>query len=460
MNNKNTYRLTYYTIITAILLTVSGCGGGNSSEKNSTAIFNLQTSIGTVLTDAAWVACKDGDSNWAVIPSTATGKYSFTVINPAGKYSIAIASQSDSGNFVQIYNSTINELPRLRYSLPGASANTKHKLSITTRGVTSPENSLGVYVGNSGYIYTVSTPDQVCNTNFDLSPGKYDVVAVPSTIGEIPSRLFIARNIDLASDSNINIILGSDSQTFNLLYNYTVKMFNMPQESATSSRIGYMGYKTRNGTWISFSKKSPTDPYQFSYPKMPENYMWPGDMYQVNMAYSEPTFSRQTQLYFGKVDHKSVYLAPDMANSEYTSTTNSNYFTPEVTLPAYPNLLFYSTSLSGTPTGSTTRVAWDLLSTTGWLNGKTTMTIPDLSKLSGWKSEWAISENDVTQFNIYATACNRPLIQYAAIFSANFTQLGDTEITACMKKIIKSTRSISKNEENIIKEIRIDLLNR
>ncbi|MEI6520381.1 MAG: hypothetical protein WCO98_10155 [bacterium] len=459
MINKNTYRLTYYTIITVILLTVSGCGGGNSSEKKSITIFNLQTTIGTVPTDAAWVAYKDGDTDWKVIPSTETGKYNFPIINPTGKYSIAIASQSDSGNFVQIYNSTISELPRLRYTLPGATAAAKYKLSITTSGVTSPENSLGVYVGNSGYIYNVSTPDQVSSTNFNLTAGKYDVVAVPSTAGEIPSRLFIARNIDLSADSNMNIILGSDSQTFNLLYNYTVKMFNMPQESATSSRIGYMGYKTRNGTWISFSKKSATDPYEFSYPKMPENYMWPGDMYQVNMAYSEATFSRQTQLYFGKVDHKLVYLAPDMADSEYKTVANSGYFTPEVTLPTYPNVLFYSVNLSGIPSGSTTRIAWDVLSTTGWLNGKKSIAIPDLSKLTGWKSEWAISnESDVAQMYLYATACNRPLIQYAAIFSANFSQIGDTEITACMKKIIKSNRSISTKEDNIIKEIRVDLL--
>ncbi len=445
---------------------MSGCGSRNSSEKISNNVlsptppfFYLQTTVGTIPTDAAWVAGKNGDDEWKYLQSYSAGKYSFPVSNSDGKYSIAIASQSNSGNFIQVYNSTLNELPRLRHALPGATAPVKYKLSISTTGVASPENYLSVNVGNSGYLYTVTSPNQIFNTTFDLTSGKYDIVAIPTTAGEIPGRMFIARNVDLTADSNINIVLGSDNQTFLFPSDFTVQMYNMPQESADSSRIGYMGYKTKNGTWISFSKKSAIDPFQFSYPKMPESYIWPGDMYQVNMVYADANTTRQTQLYFGYASHKSVYLAPDMNNSEYTPTTAGSYFVPEVTLPAYPDVRFYSVKLSGNLSGSSTMISWDVLSTTNWLNNKGSVVFPDLSKIEGWKNEWAITkESDITQFNLYTTACNRPLIQYAAIFSANFTQLGDTEITACMKKISKSNRKVNQKEINIIKEIRTDLL--
>lgn len=359
-------------ILTALVI---GCGGGPGVAPQGTVV--VATFAGALQPRA--VATKTGDGAF-VAASLQGNVLSLTLPTGTTKYGIAYVCAQFDDEFV--IEATTQDATALNVSCPGPSAST---LGLATGSVDAsaiPGVATVVITGNG---FGTSLIGNSGSFSFNMPTGSNDVafVAFDSTGKALGVKIARLQSIPGALNGGSTVLFGSgDAITMQ-----PGIVNNVPAGFLTPNGV-FAQYHTANGTAFSlvqslgFNSQVPT-----TYPAVPAAARQSGDfyLYQTSTLPNPP----------GLDQHIGTTLTTTNGGGPVTMTLPAPWSFAGPAAAVFPTFTFDYSGFSGQPdvsqqalliwpTGPTSRNILSVMATANFQNGATTLTIPDLTALSGF----------------------------------------------------------------------------
>ena len=369
-----------------ILLTL-GIMTGCSSSDSATA------PQADPLTDAEWIAFRDGDGAWQEIELPASKVFDFTdaggdtfVTDPDGRYTLVSVRATASNQQVEVFTlqSTTGEASQLDFSafFPG---DEQASLQVTVSGIES-DTRADLYLGNEDIGLGVNG-----TFTFTDSAGTYDLVATRSSLGsDLPTLLAARRDLvlqaGLTTSENVDFTATGADAPLALTDQYTVSV-----NSAHPLDYGEVFLLTANGTAASLGYESWSGSVAVAYMAVPSGGLAAGDHYMTRLSL-EPDDDSYITYYegFASAGDRTV-TPPGVFDGVSASDTSTGYLLPGLTGSTFPDAIGYTIQYRAS--GSTIDYYFNCHISTGWLDGTSgsvAFTMPDMHAVAGWESKWSI----------------------------------------------------------------------
>jgi hypothetical protein len=353
-----------------------------------------------------WGAYQDGDGAWQVFaePDSA-GHYQMEITGTHYSVVFVCASQDDAQSSGQLYRlpaATTSLDIVAGYACAGSSTQTTyHNLTGSLTSLPTSASSLYSRVGSSiGGATTLVQPSNGIGsyTAYGFEEGKtYDVAVGIGSITDLSKVVFLrgltfdtelVQNVDFATGYDVtarNVAVSNATGRLQLNVHYRM---SGPGENNIGLPIN-QGSQTFNDV---------TSTMNGAYAVIPSAATQVGDEYVLTAALSETGAYRSVERHFVGGEDIAVAM-PDALEATFSSYTEP-FYRPIVTFAAYPGVTQYELDWSYGPAKGeshsfTTYVDATLL--TG--SEPYSVTFPDLSAVSGFKSAW-VAPSDATQASV------------------------------------------------------------
>jgi hypothetical protein len=339
-------------------------------------------------TDApTWFAFQDGDGEWQRVTASSSGAFNFSI--SSGKGGIALVTP-DAGLFV-VYATT----DELKANLPACTGSVRSVASNVT-GYSSLDN-MSIALGNSSTVvfgsqtapapFTLNTVDATAS---DLAITRYRTSSsVTGTFEAFPNNVIIRRNVTGATTPTLDF---SSSTEAGAPLQRTVTATNLSAGEGLNV-YSNLGLKTTLANIAvyeasaAFSSGSVTAPFY----GVAGSRLSAGETQMVMVGASRTVSSSTSEnrftsfVFTDPVDH-TVSFGPALGTVTVTGTSRPS---ASYAVQAAYDRLFDAVFSQGN--GSSFRQA-EVLATSGYLDGATsvTLTVPNLSSLSGFSSTWLL----------------------------------------------------------------------
>lgn len=354
----------------ALVVGVSGCGGGGSSVAPTPT-----NPVALEIRNALWVAFQDGANGaWSTLSPSSGFNGTVNVTAADGRYSVAYVCGGDKPT-VNIVHATRTELPQFAATC-GTRPNTI-QVEVTVQGLNG--NQAIVAIGES---FTAT----IDNDTLSVAPGSYDVIAV-RVAGNTPNRVWLHRNRTFNTSTTYNIDFNQSDGT-------VVRVFDVNSGAASVSGIDTGAYESVTGQMFFLSGtranivgvgSANTDGAFLNYPLIPGSVLNAGEGFRVKLI---STAGRGVEEVLATLPNSLNYNLPAPFSTATFLTTPSGPVAISATNIAYADspVRGYQMSLFG----DGQPIRYEIFFSTAWLSGASSYTTPVLSNLAGWNSSWSL----------------------------------------------------------------------
>lgn len=368
-------------LITFSMLVFVACGGGGGSNPPPGGGGTPPPSgnVVSVTTNAEWIACQDGTNGaWEVLSSTntATTVFQCTIADPDGYYGIAVAitRPTDGGGQqrnVDILQGRLSEAVELNLVYEDLISNPTASITVS---VSNANQGIVQQVAIDQHPPLSFNPSQT-SQQVDIETGRWDIVGVEiDNQGDIVGNIYLQRAVDIADGNTYDVDFSQATIPSSALVPHAFVI--------NASEGGTAFLLTENWTAVpAVDPVASTWSYLTQGLTDKDRYVFAAQHLQTGIA-GEDRYYIWTRI----AAAGSVTADPGDINVDLTAksllditTLSLNGFSWGDYTPATgsPPLRAYGMVLGQNPDPGTT-VTWDVTMTTGWLNGSTTYTLPDL----------------------------------------------------------------------------------
>jgi hypothetical protein len=343
-----------------------------------------------------WVAAQDGNGPWTRVLGDAQNRYAFQVSSPRG--GVAWVTADDDGGFdLTVYYYSQAELiaqgGRVCSSAPGAT----RTVNVNFLGLAPEDNGLVTVGSGSGSAFG-SMPVAVVS---GIGPGNVDVVASRVASFGTVSRLYLARTLNPASGSTLDVDFDGPNSYAPATGNITVN--NLGADFAATT----VTYITAGGAFAPLSFTGSFGGANQQYRTFPNAVRLPQDLQLLTVRVQPvgtqiPDNFRFAYRVIGATADVSVDLGPVLTPPTITTVATQPYARLRASYPvqAEYNSLFQVTFDQENPSRSAI-----ILMSGAYLGGGGTavLEVPDFTGVAGWNNTWGLARNVPTAWSFMAT---------------------------------------------------------
>jgi len=369
-----------FVAMTVASLILSSCGGGSTSS-NSGGSGGNPTDTDVVFSFAGGVAPlavaeQFGTGAWTKASAPTNGQLTVTVPNGTNNYAVAYVCPTWQGM------GPVNQETIIEATLTDGTAFTVSCFQNPTPGVgTGSANGTAIagvtglrIAGTQGYGAYLNTPSGSFNTNFAKGANDIAVVGLDNSSNVLGVKIVRGQTVPGAINSNNTIMLAASDATTP----QSIAVTNIPSGFTSPAAVA-ASYWTASGTF--FELMNNTSPTQYA--AVPVSQSQSGDYY---------SFTANT----ASGSHQSLYVATTATSSGSVILQMPAPLTYDAPAPAaLPTFTVNYSGFSGaTASGDLVTIQWfintstleylSVYATSSSLNGVTTLTVPDLTALSGF----------------------------------------------------------------------------
>ena len=202
--------------------------------------FSFTPNVVEVDTNVEWIAFQDGANNpWQAATADTDGIYRRTIVDPHGKYGVAMAYQDATGRHVDLIQSTLAEYLFISHEIAPT-----HTINLTV-------SNIGAYGGEATLIsmdndFVLAQVPQGDTYQMNLvREGLRDLVVYEITTSPYPATgILIERDIPISSDMSVSIDLQTATPNIN---QFSARNFTVIGGTFSG---GHIHFTTKNGTLI------------------------------------------------------------------------------------------------------------------------------------------------------------------------------------------------------------------
>jgi hypothetical protein len=345
----------------------SASGGGGR-----VSLINLAGSPGSL---TFRVAFQDGDGPWQAVPGK-DGVHSFE--SSSGRYGVAFVCAGALA-IGEVVHATVAELPELRTRCGGrgGGAAATQRLTITVRNRPAGSEVWVQFHGPS--LHSVPFMDRSSLTLSGLPTGTYDVLAVAGPKGTGQDFVHL-RDVVVVSETTLDLDFAGPDRVAPITSPLVIK-----GAPPTPALEGWIGLWSRAGTFAGWRLAETGKPLD-SFTALDGEPLIAGEDQELTVVTGWATgVERGAKRSFRRPVPFEVTLPSDTAATLSLSGASSRR--PQVRFAASPGTPFRQLLAYYKKGGSLER-SWLATFTESWLEGRTSYTIPDLSRAAGFDPAW------------------------------------------------------------------------
>lgn len=387
-------RAFWFQLAVALILPgfIAGCGGNSSTISPPPPLGITATFAGATPASAA-VQVGSG----AFTPMTLQGsQLSFTVPSGTTRYAVAyvcprtVGSQTITAEFV--IQATVQDGTSLSPACPRSGGGAPSSATVAVDATAISGATEVVIVGNRGIGATLNSPSGSITVN--LPPGMNDIaiIALNGPFDTLAVRILRSQTVPGAVNGGNTVVLDSNDLVVNqpFMVNNVPANFSTPVPGAT--------YHTAGGTSFMLPTNATAE-----YPAVPPASAQSGDFYEFEALSTDAASPTSA-----------VSVAQSGSGGPVTLTLPPAWLASAPTPSALPTFSFNYSGFSGGPTAEIADIDWAnstltasteirVIATSSFQNGATTITIPDLSSLSGFPAPAPSGANILWSAEIFNT---------------------------------------------------------
>jgi hypothetical protein len=371
-----------------LLVACSGEGSGAATPATPGRVTLTGRAAGGVPVPLTWVAFQDGDGPWQRAIDQA-GVY--TLDAPSGRYAVAfVCNAAPAVQLGEVIAATVQELNDIQapcpIPLPGSPV---HRWAGTIKGAGNVAATTITFASLEGGAFRATING--AGYTIDLPPGSYDLVAAQGNLLNLKRGI----KIDAAGTTDVDFAMGSVMAKSQPL----PAIVSDPQEIVEA---GVFFTSPRGARADFFGPKGTVallDPGDLA----------PGDSQRVYVD-ARGTKAATFRGLFRSVAGgplPAFTLPPALAGAgavPAVGTKSPVTLRPKVSFDLYPSARFYQASMF---TDMPDKFVWVMNVGAGWLGGRTSFELPDLSGVAGFDPAWGPPLNLALAVEIIAVSSSR-----------------------------------------------------
>ena len=353
----------------AVLFMGAGCGGGGSAGPGTVQI----------VTDADAIAYQVAEEAWRtdVTPKSSKATEKTYEFNADGRYGVAL--YCSSSRHLMLFQLNTNESRTVQMN-----CDTSNAQSLTMSGnITDTTDTPEAYGVAVGWLYDIVYGSSGTYTIKNVPPGKYDLAAVTlKTINNktVPQKFYIERNIDFLANDNAHNITLTAANTVGVTGHTLSAAAGATAEAYLITANNTYFTAARDGSWYLPEGVLPEDIFVFFGFDNTSKVL----MLEAYRATEVPKTDKNIDL---------SYIRPlNGVTYDNSGTFGGLGYQPSAQsrpLRAYVAMLYKDA----------TDANCDLVLSSGWMQGKNSYTIPDLSGLNGFAAAWYGDQADSAEID-------------------------------------------------------------
>lgn len=361
-----------------------------------------------------FVAFQDGDGAWQVMQGS-NGEYRMDVTDPNGRYGLAVVypevQEDGYGSIVvSIGHATVDELSEVFLDTNAPPVSNPVTVSGTVNdslGGIEAIVALGKSTENAwlGWGYRQYT--------MRVEPGTYDLAASLFTESSVSraERILLRRGVNIVTDTTLDIDFDSAEA-------FAPEVHAITLQGISGGEYGNIGvlFLTEGGTHITVARQWQRGSGDFQFGAVPMTKQVDGDIHEVTLTTVSEQSQRTVTRFFKAPTDLTLILPAPFGNVEVNPAPTTPYLRPTASWEPYQGAMYYSIQYSPYIMAGARRTrqgnsstAWMVFLSTGWLGGGSKYTLPDLSGVTGWEDEWALTPTGRLWWMVGASTSNMTL---------------------------------------------------